>query len=170
MESGNLELQSADIVGIREAARALKVAPSTISRQVDRGVIPNRGSAIAPKVSIEEARRARAANVDPAQQRASAPAASGFQALRTEHEAIKARRAGLELAERQGELLARRDVEDFFATVGRTLRDRLLHRWRTMSIELEGRPAREIEVKAMAADESVLTTLAQEFEAFIDAA
>lgn len=57
------------LVGVREAARQLGLNPSTISRQIARGAIPNRGTADRPMVDMDEARRARAENLDPSKQR-----------------------------------------------------------------------------------------------------
>jgi hypothetical protein len=172
MENVSLELAEAptDVVGIREAATALEVAASTISRQVKNGIIPNRGSAFAPKVSISEARTARAERLDPAQRRPpqiqAAAVTPGYNTHRTAHEETKAKKAALELAQMQGDLVARAEVEDFLATVARQFRDKLLHRWRTLAVELEGLPAREIEAKCLAGDEALLSSLADEFESW----
>src|SRR5690348_15005177 len=58
-----------DVVSLTECADALSVHKSTISRQVKAGVIPNHGTIEAPRVSIAEARAARAAQLDQAKQR-----------------------------------------------------------------------------------------------------
>src|SRR5262245_5311276 len=59
----------AHLLGVRAAARELKLNPSTISRQIAAGIIPNRGTADAPMVNPAEARAARAAHVDRSKQR-----------------------------------------------------------------------------------------------------
>lgn len=62
-------MQAAAPVGVSEAARRLGVHKSTVSRQVREGKIPNRGTRELPLVDVEEARRARAANLDHAKRR-----------------------------------------------------------------------------------------------------
>lgn len=56
------------LVGIREAARAVGLSHSTISRQVAAGIIPNRGSERRPLVDVAEVRAARARQLDPSRQ------------------------------------------------------------------------------------------------------
>lgn len=58
-----------DLMGVRQLARHLGVNASTISRQIAKGIIPNRGTPEQPMVSLAEAERARAANLDPSKQR-----------------------------------------------------------------------------------------------------
>lgn len=53
-----------DLVGIREAARALGVSPSTISRYVSSHPELNRGTPEQPAVALEELRAHRAQNVN----------------------------------------------------------------------------------------------------------
>jgi len=65
------------LVGVREAARQLGVNPSTISRQVAKGIIPNRGTPRQPMVDLAEARQARATNLDLSKQRGSDSALHG---------------------------------------------------------------------------------------------
>lgn len=156
-----------DVVGIREAAKALGVNASTISRQVAKGVIPNRGASGAPKVSIDEARRARATNLDPSQQRAPepSPSTSGtFSSHRSAHEAAKAKLAQLDLAQRLGEVVSRSEAEDLFATYGRRVRDALEQKWRTLALELQGMSAADIMVRGTASTEEVLARVAAEIE------
>ncbi len=59
----------ADIMGVRALARALKLNPSTVSRQIKKGIIPNRGTDTEPKASLAEARHARGDQLDLAMQR-----------------------------------------------------------------------------------------------------
>ena len=161
-----METAQSDIVGVREAARQLNVNASTISRQLRAGIIPNRGTDRDPKVSVEEARRARQNNLDPSQQRGAhtAPASSGYTASRSELEAAKAAMAQLDLAEKLGLTVAREDIEDAIATAARELRDALARRWRALAVELQGLTAREIEAKGMASDEAVLADLTVKLE------
>jgi hypothetical protein len=169
MSDGTLPLADApmDIVGIREAARTLKLSASTLSRQVRSGIIPNRGTPQSPKVSLAEVKTARAENLDPAQQRQSTtvkPAASGYQGHRSDLEEAKAAKARLELAAMLGQTLARQAVEDAIETATRELRDTLSRRWRVLAVELEGLTAREIEAKGLASDEAALAELVRKFE------
>lgn len=159
----------ADIVGVTEAARAIGVHKSTISRQIAAGKIPNRGTASAPKVSITEARQARADNIDPAQQRA-APTTGSANAHRADYEEARARMAQLDLAEKLGLVVPRADIEDAIATATRELREALARRWRVLALELQGMTAREIETKGMASDEAVLAELAVKLDADADEA
>lgn len=53
-------------VTLSEASKALGVHKSTISRQVAKGIIPNRGTHERPMVDIDEARAARSGNIDTA--------------------------------------------------------------------------------------------------------
>jgi len=137
----------------------LGLSPSTLSRQVANGTIPNRGTDDAPRVSLSEVQRAREDNLDPAQQRGTAP--ETFHAHRTNLEATKATKAQLELAQMLGQTVARSEVEEEVANAVRELRDTLLRRWRVLAVELEGLSAREIEAKGLASDESALQELAR---------
>lgn len=65
------------LVGVSEAARQLGVHKSTISRQVDKGLIPNRGTPDRPLVNVDEARRARGENLDTSKQRGAGSALFG---------------------------------------------------------------------------------------------
>lgn len=159
-------------IGIRAAAAALDVNASTISRQVKAGVIPNRGTEKHPKVFLREARAARAGNLDPAQQRETAPATqppptTGFQAHRSSHEAAKAAMAQIELAEKLGGILDRGDVESSVEAFGRKLRDALTERWRALSLKLQGQSPADIERLGIEADEDLLNRVSAELEAEI---
>lgn len=167
-----METALSDIVGVREAARQLKVNASTISRQVRAGIIPNRGTDREPKVSVTEAKNARETGLDPAQQRRPITMQGGHalpSTSRGELEAAKAAIAQLDLAEKLGLTLSRADVEDALATVAREFRDALARRWRILAIDLQGLNAREIEAKGMASDEAVLAELVVKLEIDADA-
>lgn len=150
--------ESADVMGIRAAARALNKSASTISRQVAAGIIPNRGTTAEPKVSLAEAKAARAVNLQPE------PEVAGFAQARNVHERLKAQKTAIELAQLKGELVRRVEVEEFLAEEGAKIRDGLLRRWRAFAAELVGLTAREIEERGLAADEAVLAALAAAYE------
>lgn len=159
-----------DIVGIREAAGQLGVAASTISRQVRAGIIPNRGTGEAPKVSVSEARAARAKNTDPAQRRRPAPSGDdrvndgSFHAQRAERERVSTELKKLELAERTGVVIPKDAAENALFTFGRRIREELTNRWTTFAQDLAGLPAEEIARIGAERDEKLLTLIANEIE------
>ena len=61
---------AAQLVGVREAARQIGVNASTITRQVQLGIIPSVPSARGPLIDVAAARQARADNLDPSMRRA----------------------------------------------------------------------------------------------------
>jgi len=136
------------LVGLREAARLLTesgkpIHHGTLSRQIQRGQIPNRGTAEKPLVNIDEVIRSRAANIDPrlqrqpqpapllAQPQADAPPAANAASMevnthRADLERTKARLAQLDLEQKLGNLIDRRDVADAIETVATGMRDKLI--------------------------------------------
>ncbi len=114
-------------VSLREAAKALGVAHTTLSRQVRAGKIPNRGTDSRPLVDVEEARAARASNIDPAMQRSPAPAPAATGLAR-----IKERQAELDLARAEHAWQVEQrlwvkvaDVASAIRTAGVSMRDEL---------------------------------------------
>ncbi len=187
-------------VTLTEAAAALGVHKSTISRQVSAGVIPNHGTARAPKVRVSEARLARAGAVDPAKQRGSGaplfadpgehgangvrpsrspddaedddapgtppgPGGVSFTKARTAREAANARLAQIDLEERLGRLLDKREVEDVFFTLSTIVRDELMGQGARLAGDLVGmtEPG-EIVAKIDAANRDLLARLEREFK------
>jgi len=57
---------TAELIGIRAAARVLKVSPSTVSRYLKDHPDLNLGDELLPKVDVDALRRHRAQNVNPA--------------------------------------------------------------------------------------------------------
>src|SRR5690349_20190328 len=53
------------LVGVREAARALGLNASTVSKQVRKGIIPNHGTDTAPLINVAEAKVKRAERLNP---------------------------------------------------------------------------------------------------------
>lgn len=139
---------AASLVGLREAARLLTesgkpIHHGTLSRQIQRGQIPNRGTAEKPLVNIDEVIRWRAANIDPRLQRPASPApllapaatestpaandaAATVNTHRAALEQTKARLAQLDLEQKLGNLIDRRDVADAIETVAISMRDKLI--------------------------------------------
>lgn len=181
------------LVGIRECARILEkrgvqLNASTITRQVQAGIIPNHGTADGkPLVDPDEVIAARARNVDPSKQRGpdsplfGAPADDGseveetaaapsgkrevsFSAARTASEAYKARMAQLDLEERLGNLVDKQEVVDFFTEAGLILRQGLMLRSGDMAGRLVGL-SNPSEIAAIIKDEDrkLLERLAEEF-------
>ena len=131
-----------DLTSVREAARALGVSHSTISRQVASGIIPNRGTAERPLIDVEEARAARAAHLYEGRQGShagrmvgddhvaedgpEAPAqAPDYRRARTAGEIYRAKLAELDYFERVGKLIDQAEVSAALFTAARVLRDKL---------------------------------------------
>ena len=152
-------------MGVREAARELGVNPSTVSRQLRAGIIPNRGSERAPKVLLSEARAARERNLDQSKQRGpesplfasagsvappedsvdepEAPASTSrreidYSRARTVREGYLAKSAQLDLEERLGNLLDRAETVDAFFTLGQSLREAMERRAPELAARLLG--------------------------------
>ena len=126
-------------LGIREAARQLGLAHTTISRYIAANPVLNHGTAGRPKVDLDELRRHRAANLNPAPRGrqaakllAEAPAATGADAApdysvsKAAREAILADRARIDLDEKRGLLVPRAEVEAAAFEVGKALQRDLL--------------------------------------------
>lgn len=173
------------LVGIRECARQLGVAHSTITRQMQAGILVNRGTAEAPLLDVEEVRAAREIALDPSKRRGAgaplfdaaagwapparsqpqpgpavpatedglddglddveaapaAPSASkdlSYQKARTAREGYAARLAQIELVQRLGQVLDKREVLDAFDALGRMLRERLASRAQLVAGRLAG--------------------------------
>jgi hypothetical protein len=158
-----------DIVGIREAADILGVSASTISRQVKAGIIPNRGADGAPKVSVREAREARAKNTDPAQRRAghlrqTDTADGSYHSQRAERERVGTELKRLELAERLDAVVPKASAESALFSFGRRLRDEMTNRWPTLAQDLQNLDAAEIARIGVERDERLLQRIIEEIE------
>lgn len=161
-----------DLLGVRACAAALPVpvSPSTISRQLANGLFINHGTEAKPLLSLAEVIRARAEDLNPAQQRAkptrSAKQSDGYHSARAEREQTQAQLAALDLKERLGQLLPREQVEDLFADFGRSVRESISQLVRTTVPELSAIEGDEARIAHMTAKlEARLTALADEFEA-----
>lgn len=156
------------LVGVSEAAKALGVNKSTISRQVAKGIIPNHAEPGSPPlINIDEARLARKTDIDTsksatrgvglragddlfeAPDEADAvlpdePAAGpdkdrlSYNTARTAAVALQAQRAQLELMRELGQLVPASEVERAAQDHARGLRDRLLGLPQQIAGELSG--------------------------------
>lgn len=172
-------------IGIRAAARALGKNPATISRYVAANPALNHGSTGRPKVDLEELRRHRAANLNPSRIGSHAgrllgegdqtpvataelpPAATGaagspnYLHAKAVRETVLAQRARVDLDEKRGLLVPRREIEDAIYDAGAVLQRDLLG----LGPQLAERIAamsdpREIAALMEAAYRKVLATLA----------
>lgn len=170
-----VETLPTDLVSLSDCAKAIGKNKSTVSRQLGKGLFRNWGTAEEPKVSIAEVKAARAAGINPAQQREkpakAAVPASGYQHERAERERINRQRDELSLAEKLGQVLVRQEVEDDLETLGRSLRERLRQRAQTLLLELEQLPTLPAKVaRLIEADEQLLADLTAELESLSGAA
>ncbi|MCH9000923.1 MAG: hypothetical protein IID48_22065 [Proteobacteria bacterium] len=142
---------TADLIGVRAAARALKINPSTLSRYLKSHPGLDRGTVGQPMVGLEELRRHRAENVNPAVRgrkarkvlaeggappvaAAEAPPAAtkapdgpNYAMAKAVRETVLAQRARVDLDEKRGLLVPRREIEDAVFEAGLLLQRNLLH-------------------------------------------
>lgn len=160
-----------DCVGLTACAAKVGVNKSTISRQLAKGLFKNWGTEREPLVSIAEVKKARSRDLDPALQRAPSTRRndSGYAVSRAAREEINRQLADLDLKERLGLLLERRQVEDDLETFSRNLREKLRQRASTLVLELEQLPTNAARVAHMTeADDRLLTELSDELENLAD--
>ncbi len=141
---------TAELLSVRGAALALEVNASTISRYLKDHPDLNLGSRTRPKIDVEVLRRHRAENTNPSQQRGrhaapavgeieapavaieAPPAATmapgpNYQQARAVRETVLAQRARIDLDEKRGLLVPRREIEDAVYEAGLLLQRNLLH-------------------------------------------
>ena len=141
---------TAELIGVRAAARALKINPSTLSRYLKSHPGLDRGTVGQPMVDIEELRRHRAENVNPAVRgrkarkvlaegappvaAAEAPPAAtkapdgpNYAVAKAVRETVLAQRARVDLDEKRGLLVPRAEIEDAVFEAGLLLQRNLLH-------------------------------------------
>jgi hypothetical protein len=176
----------ADLVNITECARLLGVNKSTISRQVNSGVIPNHGSGTSPMVSVIEARSARERGLDRSKQRGAgaplfaspappAPEADAetikpkepltYQVARTAREGFDARLAQLKFERECGELLYKTEVVDACFNIGQSLREMMERR----RVAIAGRLSGVTDINAINGilseeDDKLLRAIGEEFD------
>ena len=164
MESGAQHLQrcntsvmkingtaTAELIGVRAAARALKVSPSTVSRYLKDHPELNLGDETHPKIDVAALRRHRLENTNPARRgswagrllgegggdgpasaaepppAATAPANQPNYAMaKAVRETVLAQRARVDLDEKRGLLVSRAEVEDAVFDAGTILQRDLL--------------------------------------------
>lgn len=141
---------TAELIGVRAAARALKINPSTLSRYLKSHPGLDRGTVGQPMVGLEELRRHRAENVNPAVRgrkarkvlaeggappvaAAEAPPAAtkppdspNYALAKAVRETVLAQRARVDLDEKRGLLVPRREIEDAIYDAGAVLQRDLL--------------------------------------------
>ncbi len=162
-------------LGIREAARQLGLAHTTISRYIAANPVLNHGTAGRPKVDLNELRRHRAANLNPAPRGrlaakllAEAPAAAtgpantpNYANSKAKREAVLADRAQVDLDEKRGLLVPRAEIEDAVFEAGAILQRDLLEIPAQLSERLGAMTdSREISALLEAALRRVLATMA----------
>ena len=142
---------TAELIGVRAAARALKINPSTLSRYLKSHPGLDRGTVGQPMVGLEELRRHRAENVNPAVRgrkarkvlaeggappvaAAEAPPAAtkapdgpNYAVAKAVRETVLAQRARVDLDEKRGLLVPRAEIEDAVFEAGLLLQRNLLH-------------------------------------------
>ena len=145
-----IDAGATDVIGVRAAARALGLNASTVSRYLKDHPDLNLGSETRPKVDVEELRRHRANNTNPAHRGSYAgrlvgegngfDAAPGsaqpipdhtgappaYAASKAARESALADRARVDLDEKLGALLSRDEVEEACEEVGRLFQRELL--------------------------------------------
>lgn len=179
-----------ELVGVSEAARLIGVNKSTLSRQVKKGIIPNRGTEKRPLVNVAEVIEARRNNVDTSKSAtpglglraetvvavesadiasAAAPAETqsrlDFNTARTASAAVDAKLKQLEYAKQTGLVVEKLTVEREAFSTARSLRDRLL----AMPARIAGELAvmtdeREIIARLRAALRDVLADASEELK------
>ncbi|MGQ9367709.1 hypothetical protein [Azospirillum sp. ST 5-10] len=137
-------MQPDDLANLTNAAAAVGVNKSTVSRYLSQGVLANHGGEARPLVSVAELRALREKGLDPAKRRSEAPApvpASADSSLAVERirkTRAEADKAELDLAERQRTLVERGPVEDAGFEIGVMLRNLLAQRAPGLAQKLVG--------------------------------
>ncbi|MGE0717193.1 MAG: hypothetical protein AB7P02_17245 [Alphaproteobacteria bacterium] len=182
------------LVTVTEYAAMVGVDKSTISRQVARGIIPNRGVPGKPLIDPVEADAARLGGLDPSRgpgalagqaiATAAAPVAvaegapaadtpppapnlrgTGYQVARTAREAMNAKLAELDYRERVGELLAKSEVENAMVKIGLEVQRQLDQRVAQLADRLVGiADPARLAALIREADRRLLETMAAAFD------
>lgn len=113
-----------DLVGVRAAARAVGLNPSTVSRYLRDNPELNLGDGMHPKIDVAALRRHRADNTNPG--RRGSHAVRPYSASRAKREAVLADRAQIDLDEKRGLLVPRAEVENAAFEIGTLLQRDLL--------------------------------------------
>lgn len=180
----------AGLMGVREAARAINVNASTITRYLRQHPELNRGGAGRPLVDLDELKRHRTENVNavmsgnhggrllgepPAvapppepepeehedERRSIGPRKPSYADAKTVAEATRARLAQLELARRLKQVVSRAEVEQALLEAGQTLRQLLAARARSIAEDLSAlNDPREITARLDEEDRACLERIA----------
>lgn len=173
------------LVGVTEAARALGLNPSTVSRQLGR-VFPNHGTEAKPLVDVDEARSMRAAQLDPVKQRGRGllleqPAATPAPAAeptgpRRLSDIDRKRQADADIAEldaakAKGQVVDRSRVQAAQREAGQAIREALKSRNRGLAAQLVGKTdPREIAALLDESDHALLVRVASTLDGMAETA
>lgn len=174
-------------VGVRDAAAALGLSPSTVSRYLSAHPDLVVGEGKRPKVFVSQLRRHRGENVNESMAGNYAGQLIGdadpvedipaprdherrvlvdptYRTAKTAREAIMAKTAQLELEKKLGQVVSRRLVEDAAAEAGMALRDGLVARAKDLAdlVAVMSDP-REIRAEIETADRKILERIADAF-------
>ena len=141
-----------DLLGVRAAARAVSLNPSTVSRYLKDHPELNLGDEMHPKIDVAALRRHRLENTNPARRgswagrllgegRGDGPASAAepppaatapanqpnYAMAKAVHETVRAQRARVDLDEKRALLVPRAEVEDAVFEAGLLLQRNLLH-------------------------------------------
>ena len=173
-------MATAELLSVRGAALALSLNASTISRYLKEYPDLNQGSLTRPKIDVDVLRRHRADNTSQAQQRGpgsatsvelppAATAAAGqpnYALAKAVRETVLAQRARVDLDEKRGLLVPRREVEDSVYDAGTVLQRDLLELGAQLAERLAAMTApREIAALMETEHRRVLATLAASLRA-----
>ncbi len=140
INAGTIDGDTAELIGVRAAARAVGLNASTISRYIKDHPDLNLGSEAHPKVDVVALRRHREENINPARRGSRAGRLLGedegqddkkgavptYAASRAAREMVLAQRARVDLDEKRGLLVPRAEVEDAVFETGMLLQRDLL--------------------------------------------
>jgi len=118
------------LVGVAAAAKELGISREALAQNVREGIVPNHGTAARAKIDIEEARAIREGTLQPERRgrefQSATPQLSQLQKMRMAVEATRVQKAKIQIAELEGRLVNRAEVEAAIFGAARDLRQALL--------------------------------------------
>lgn len=162
------------LLGVRAAAAALGLAPSTVSRQLAAGIIPNRGTVEQPLIDVAEAAAARADRIDHGKAkgvrtgeldvrpgRPRGESAAGKRERKLDEEI---RRLERENAEKEAQLVSRAGVDQAFAELAGIVQRSLADRTRRLAGRVMGqRDINEVLAAIEDEDRRILEAMRDEY-------